>query len=603
MKHQTCVSLIVLLSLVTISYLPTFTGEFILDDHPLVNRNPFIKESQSLWSYLTQEDGILTDEKRGDFHTGYYRPLVNISYFLDYKLWGMDAGRFRATNLLLHLATCVLLFLLLAKHYQAPVPLITALFFGLHPVNTEVVSWVAARNNILVTFFSIASFYFYAFKRRGKFELYTAISLLFYALALFSKEYAVMLLPIFMVYGVFVEERPLTHRGTWITYLPYVFIFFLYALLRWHVTESVLSPAGAEHDLLKRIYFAPYLIVYYIRLILVPSGLHSFIVSYPETLLCWEAAIGFAGLAFMGILVWRFRREKMLGFPVAAFLVGLFPVLNIIPTSAVSIVSMRWLYFPFAFLVLFFAYGLDQLFARRRTVGMLVVFTFLAYLGTQSYFLNARQWRNEWSLLHREVTEFNNLFYTGGLAEMYHSKGNYKEAERYYRKAALHYPEDAGNQVNYAALLVDLQRPREALMHLGKAKALKMTPTERGKFYNNEGMAYFQLGRLDEAIRSLEEAVRICPSESRFWANLGGAYGNKGWYRESIDVLEKGLEIMADSFELRKNLAVTHMKMEAYDKALAVLEKFSVTDGEKNKELASLRTYLRNKLSWMTSGY
>lgn len=596
MKYQSLVCLFVLLSLVTVSYLPTFTGEFILDDHPLVNRNPFLKESQPLWSYFTQEDGIVAGEGSGDCHTGYYRPLVNISYSLDYKLWGMDAGWFRATNLLLHLTTCVFVFLLLAKHYQAAVALIIALFFGLHPANTEVVSWVSARNNIMVTLFSIVSFYFYAFRRGGQTKLYWAISVLFYALALLSKEYAVMLLPTFFVYNVVVERKPIGDRWKWVEYLPYVFVFVLYALLRWHVTESVLSPAEAEHSLAERIYFAPYLLMYYIRLILVPSGLHSFIVSYPVTLLCWEAAIGFAGLAFMGILVWRSRKEKMVVFPVAAFVVGLFPVLNVIPTSAVSIVSMRWLYFPFAFLVLFFAWALDRLFAWRKTACMTVAFSLLAYFGIHSYSLNARQWHNEWPLLHREVIEFHNTFYTGGLAELYHQKKDFEKAERYYRKAVLNLPDKAANQINYAALLVDLKRPQEALVHLEKAKILKMMPSEKGRLYNNEGMAYLQLGRLDDAVRSFEEAVRFCPYEPTFWGNLGGAYGNKGQYKESIEVLERGLRLIPESFEMRKNLAVSHMKMGAYAEAISVLEKAPVADELKSKEIEGLRSYLRNRL-------
>ena len=596
MKHQSCVYLILLLSLVTLSYLPTFTGEFIIDDHPLVNRNPFIYESQSLWSYLTQEDGILTDEGSGEYHTGYYRPLVNISYFLDYRLWGMQAGRFRAANLFFHLATCVFVFLLLAKHYQGAAPLITALFFGLHPANTEVVSWVAARNNILVSFFSIASFYFYAFRKTPETKLHMCMSVLFYAMALFSKEYGLMLLPIFVIHGLIVEGKATGDRRKLVQYLPYMVILAAYILMRRYVTESVLSPAEASHSLPQRIYFAPYLVMYYIRLILVPSGLHSFIVSYPETLLCWEAAIGFAGLGFIGILVWRYRREKMVIFPVTAFLIGLFPVLNIIPTSAVSIVSMRWLYFPSTFLILFFGWAVDRLIKRRRAAGMVVVFSLLAYFGMHSYFLNSRQWHDEWSLYHREVIEFNNLFYSGGLAELYHKQKDYGEAEKYYRQAVLNYPDKAGNQINYAALLVDLQRPREALIHLDKAKTLKMMPNEKGMLHNNEGMAYLQLDRLDEAIGFFEEAVRIYPSKARFWGNLGGVYGKKGWYKRSIAALEKGLEIEPDSFELRKNLAVTHMKMEAYEEALSILEKIPAGDGLKSKELESFRTYLRNKL-------
>jgi tetratricopeptide (TPR) repeat protein len=200
-------------------------------------------------------------------------------------------------------------------------------------------------------------------------------------------------------------------------------------------------------------------------------------------------------------------------------------------------------------------------------------------------------------LLHREVVEFKNVFYAGGLEELYHEKKKYEEAGKYYRQAIQNDPDDAGTRINYAALLVDLQQPHEALKHLDTAKTLKRTPRDDGMLSNNEGMAYSQLGRLDKAIPCFEEAVRFYPSEARFWANLGGAYGKRGLYKESIASLEKGLEIIPDSFELRKNLAVTHMKMEAYAEAISILEGIPSVEASKAKELESLRTYLKDKLS------
>lgn len=597
MKYQNCVFVIILVLLVTLVYLPTFTGEFILDDHPLVNRNPFIKAPQSLSSYLLQEDGISTDDATGDYHTGYYRPLVSLTYYLDYRLWGMHAGSFRAVNLFLHLVTCFLVFRLMSKHYGGAVPLAAALLFGLHPANTEVVSWVAARNNILVSLFSIASFCFYAHGKPENRKISLGLSVLFYVMALLSKEYALMLLPIFLIHDMTVGKKAIEGRNRWLEYVPFLMALAPYLLIRSYVTEAVLSPAEAGHSLAQRVWFAPYLIMYYIRLILAPSGMHSFMVRYPETLLSWEAAVGFAGLALVAGLVWRYRRERMVLFPVSAFTLGLLPVLNIVPTSAVSLVSMRWLYFPLTFLALFFGWVLDRLLKWRRASGMLVTFSLVAYFGMHSYFLNSRQWQNEWALLHREVVEFKNPFYSGGLAELYHEKRKYEEAGKYYLQAIQNDPDDAGARINYAALLVDLQQPREALKHLDTAKTLKRTPREKGMLSNNEGMAYSQLGRLDEAIRCFEEAVRFYPSEARFWANLGGAYGNRGLYKESIASLQKGLVIIPDSFELRKNLAVTHMKMGAYAEAISILEEIPSVEASKTKELESLRTYLKDKLS------
>ena len=596
MRTNYTIHFIILLSLITLAYLPTFSGEFILDDHPLVNENPYVKESRSLWSYFSQEDGVSTHDKKSDYHTGYYRPLINITYFIDFRLWGMRPAGFRAVNLAFHLMTSMLLFLLVAKYYKGMVPLITALFFGLHAVNTEVVSWITARNNVLVSFFSLASFYFYAFREPEKEKLYMAISLLFYTVALFCKEFALMLLPIFILYDMVIRGDMLMKKRNWLRYAPYIVALAFYLFMRWTVTESVLSSGEESNNAFQRIYFVPFLVLYYLRIILLPYGLHSFIVSYPETLLGWEAAVSFGGLSLLGVLLWRYRREKMIVFPVFAFMIGLFPVLNIVPTSAVSVVSMRWLYFPLIFLMLFFSWVVDRILRWKKTSSMLIIFPFVAYLGMHSYFLNLNQWHDEWSLFHREVMGFNNFFYAGGLAEKYHDRNDYEEAERYYRLAVLYFPDNATDQINYAALLVDLKRPKEALVHLDKAGALNMTTAERGRLHNNEGMAYLYLGQPDEAVSSFKRAVRLAPSDAKFWGNLGGAYGNMGRYEESVLALRKALEIAPDSTELRKNLAVTYMKMGAYEQAILTLEAIPLSERIKSRDAETLLKNLRKKV-------
>src|SRR4030043_445286 len=91
---------IIITILVIIAYFPTFSGEFILDDNPLVKNNPFIRESHSIATYFSQEDGIVDIRDLSEYHSGYYRPLINMTYRLDYKLWGKDATRFSISKLI-----------------------------------------------------------------------------------------------------------------------------------------------------------------------------------------------------------------------------------------------------------------------------------------------------------------------------------------------------------------------------------------------------------------------------------------------------------------------------------------------------------------------
>jgi hypothetical protein len=179
--------------LVTLVYLPSFSGGFILDDHALIKNNPYIREPHSLISYFSQEDGIVQSENRPEEHTGYYRPLANLTFRMDYRLWGMKPQGFRATNFVLHLLTSLVLYsfiLLLVNDRQAA--FWASLFFAVHPVSTEAVSWVSGRNNILVALFFLLSFHFYVKRWEGAGNLSFVASVLF-----FQKSFVFWFFPAF----------------------------------------------------------------------------------------------------------------------------------------------------------------------------------------------------------------------------------------------------------------------------------------------------------------------------------------------------------------------------------------------------------------------
>jgi hypothetical protein len=227
---QTLLSYSIISLFVAIVYIPTFGGEFILDDNPLIKNNSYIKEAHSFFSYLAQEDGI-TDATRGagNYHTNYYRPLINLSYRIDYKIWSMRAPGFRATNLILHLLTSLVLYHLIVLFVNnQKAALLAALLFAVHPVNTESVSWITSRNNILVTLFSLLSFYFYLKARRTIGYLGTLISAVFFMLAVLSKEFALMLLPIMLLYQRLIGETKKSIRKEIFTYLPFILILLIY---------------------------------------------------------------------------------------------------------------------------------------------------------------------------------------------------------------------------------------------------------------------------------------------------------------------------------------------------------------------------------------
>jgi len=584
-----------LLSLFIIAaYAPTFSGKFILDDKPLVKDNLSLREFSRPAFYLSHEDGV-SDESLPGYHTGYYRPLVNLFYTIDYKIWGMKPSGFRATNLVLHLLTCIILYQFLRKILgNSFIPFLVTLLFGLHPVNTESVAWITSRNNILVTLFSLISFYYYLKEKSERRVWAGVLSYISFVAALLCKEFGVMLLPIFFLYNRLMANNNTICKDEIFGYIPFILIIFFYFILRANVIGSVLTPISTP-NLFRNLYFVPFLIVYNLKLICIPYSLHSFIVQYPDSYLSWKAFAGFICLGLLVFFLWRERKSNILLFSFVAFLVALFPVCNILHTSAVTKISMRWLYFPMIFLSFSCVWYFKKLIKIHRLVVISGLSAIIIYFGTYSYLLNQHLWHDEKSFFAQEILHFNNTLYVGGFAESLFNEGNVREAERYFQIAINDYPHEAKNYINYAALLIDTGRPDAALMYLNKVKSLPMASNERGQWLNNLGMAYFQLKKQDKAEMSFKKAVIFSPHESQFWANLGSAYGSAGDYENSVFFLQKGLNIHPDSIQLRKNLAITYINMEDFKNAIVTLETIPYQEREKDIEVNVLLKKAKEK--------
>ncbi|MBN2123796.1 MAG: tetratricopeptide repeat protein, partial [Deltaproteobacteria bacterium] len=556
-----------------LSYLPTFRGGFLLDDRPLVRNNPYVTRMHSLTSLLSQEDGVSTEgTNRSLTRTGYYRPLTNVTYWVDFRIWGMKAPGFRATNLFLHLLTCLVLFLLILRRTGgAGTAFWVTLLFALHPVNTESVSWISSRNNILAALFGLTCLTFFAEGMENGSVAFRFLSLLFFVLALLSKEFGILLPPLLFLYQWIVARKRAPFLRVAFDFAPYLLILGLYLVLRILVTDSLLPlPDGVP--LLKRAAFAPWLVLLNTGLVLFPVGIHSFIVGYPSDLPGWQAPAGIAFLALVFVVVWRVRRQGLLCFSLIGFLASLLPVLHIVPIPAASLISLRWLYFPMTFLCLGLAPLVRALFRKRPfpTAGALCMAT-LAF-GYSTFLLNQDLWKNEEVFFHREVRHFKNVFYAGGLAEVLFERGEAAQAEAWFRTALEKGFAGPKDRINYAALLTATDRPREALYILKGVEGRRIGIRERGEYHNNMGMALFRLGAQGEALNHFRKAVLFSPGEPLFWSNLGGAYGSIRDYPAAVSALQRGLETGQSGVGVRKNLAITYMRMEEYDKAVRVLE-------------------------------
>ena len=135
----------------------------------------------------------------------YYRPLINLSFFLDMKLWFFSESFMHLENILLHTTNALLVYFLtvqLLSDSDKPnsyLPLAAAVCFGLHPLNTESVNWIAARTDVIACFFVLLSVsMLFKFKEKHKVRFVIA-SLIFLLFGVLSKEVVLALVPGFLL--------------------------------------------------------------------------------------------------------------------------------------------------------------------------------------------------------------------------------------------------------------------------------------------------------------------------------------------------------------------------------------------------------------------
>ena len=278
------------------------------------------------------------------FKGGSWHPLTWLSLMLDAQIFGLRPGGYHLTNLLLHAASTVLLFLLLRRTAGATWrSALVAALFALHPLHVESVAWVAERKDVLSTFFEILALWAYALYAEAKLadlsgverssaraskqrdnRIYYSLALVFFVFALMSKPMAVTL-PIIMLLMDWWPLRRIGHgRSAPLskTLAPLVrekASFFVLAVACGLVTLFAQNQAGALPGVLDlplrfRVANAALSIIQYIAQMFWPVRLSVFY-PYEGSVSLWWALASALMIAAVSVAVLRWlRRWPSLGF-------------------------------------------------------------------------------------------------------------------------------------------------------------------------------------------------------------------------------------------------------------------------------------------------
>jgi protein O-mannosyl-transferase len=370
---------------------------------------------------------------------------------ITYSAWALltkftsDTSVFHTFNLTIHLANCVLVYALL-KHFnqkQSTLPvLLAALFFGLHPLQTEAISWATGGKDLLSAFFALASLLIYS--RSSSAKAYTsALALL--TLAVLSKPSAAALPVVLLCYDLFIEKRKL--KASLLKLLPFftisAAIIYITQILQGPLSEQSLSPLS----FIQKTQVAVQSLAFYIIKLELPFNMTPDYGLTPDFLLknfTFLTSLSYF-ILFSGIMIYAFfRAEKVIFLGILIFLVGLLPTLGFVPFSfqTISNVADRYIYFSL--------FGASLLLSRlpsRKIINSIFIFI-LAFYGFLA-FQQTEIWRSDQTLFtHMIDLNKNSSPANTGLGVIALGNKNYAEAENYFKTAISNNPDNAMAQSN-----------------------------------------------------------------------------------------------------------------------------------------------------------
>jgi len=412
-------------------YQPALNGPFLFDDDYL----PF--------THPTFKDFPLRDWVIG------VRPMLMLTYWLNYHTSGGNPYPYHLVNVLLHLFSGVLVFLIVRKLLEwagtetwprEPVAIFAGGLFLLHPLQTEAVAYVASRSENLSVFLFYAAFAVFLYRSSGAISFRRALAVgVLFAAAVASKEHTAVL-PALLLLTDYYWNPGFSFQGVKRNWRLYVPVGVIGALgLAFVLSKLAESDTAGFHvkGLPWYLYFATQckVIWIYVRMFVLPYGQnvdHDYAMATsvfdPLAVAGMAALLGVAGAAW-----WYRKRFPVASYGVFVFLLLLAPTSSFVPIKD-ALVERR-VYLPMIGLLLVVAGLLRHWRTNRKTmVGTFAALLLVAGLLTGR---RAAVWADSVALWSDSVSKTpTNARANFQLAYAYYENQRCSEAVRQYERVA-----------------------------------------------------------------------------------------------------------------------------------------------------------------------
>jgi tetratricopeptide (TPR) repeat protein len=568
---------------VILVYANSLDNDFVFDDKAIILDNRLLRSLSNIPKLLFAS----------------YRPVRDVTHALDFALWGENPAGFHVTNIIIHAANTLLVLFLVRRFTGELLPgVLAAMVFAVHPIQTDAVTYISGRRDILFTLFYLASFTVYLHYRKSRSVTSFALFILLWGLSLMSKEMAVTL-PLLIFLWNYCDDwgetagnwwrralqtvRKVFSRDKWL-YLPILLLVPAYIWYQAFIKGgSVLARDGFKYwggSFYTNMLLSLRVQAWYLKQLVLPTPFVQYKGAFDisTTLLDWRVLLSIILVGAMLLTgFWALGRSKLIAFAILSYFVLLLPVSQIIPHH--ELLADHYLYLPMMSFALLLAVLVQQIAARGKiskpiAYGAAAVLVVVLALMTIS---RNQVWKDDFTLWQTNYKEVpNSIRAASSLAKAYSGANPGAAAELYKKCIEI----DPSYGPAYYSLAV-LSKRLSASMSLNDAHE-----------YHREIERIIQVGL------ALPDAKVVSPNSEgprQFRAQLTAALALTKWNQGEI---EKGEQLLREAISLNPYLPSPYTLLAVYyrdtnpDKAVAILRQMVGAFSAEHEPLEQLSTLL-----------
>jgi protein O-mannosyl-transferase len=580
-----------ILVIIILIYGNTLWNGFTYDDWGVIRDSLLIRNPKLIYTFFTKDYFTTSGEAT-------YRPLVTLTYFLEFRIWQDRPWGYHLMNLVYHLIMVLLIYLWFTGYVGKWPAAGAALFFGIHPALSEAVNSIGYREDILAGLFVIAALLMHRAHLSKPNRIQSISAFIFVILALLSKEMAITFLPLcFLSDYVFTNKAIIKQH--WKQYLGYSLVSLGYLILRfWLMANPVKEHTPYFGDsLVTAMISLPKLIWIYFILTIYPAILNiDRIVNPVKSIADLDMWLGL--LLIIGLVIGIVKSKPGYRWSLLWFLIAMLPILNFIPIY--NPFGERYLYLPYVGIAGLITFILQKYQGKKFiiTIFILCIIT----LSTRTVIRN-HDWRNDLALYssaakypttprvhynlgnqYRENKQFDKAmleFQTtiaqapyfvpayNNLGMLYSLQGNDTAALIAYQRAVQISPNTAIAHNGLGIIYEKLNQTDRAIQEFKTAIRIKADYAET---HFNLGILYLELNRAPEAISEFQQAIQWQPDFLNAYIYLGKTYSRLGQVDNAIKVFQTVIQRKLDYFAVYDTLAAIYITLGKYPEAVEILQ-------------------------------